>query len=83
MSYWSERQSPVFGAPDQRSAAIDCTPHRWRSANLSMQPVSRTISGRRLSCFRQRSRGPISTGRAARKGNVLRHRGGVEIPVGH
>ena len=26
MSYWSERQPPVFSAPDQRTAAIECTP---------------------------------------------------------
>ena len=31
-----------FVALHQRTAAIDCTPHRWRSPDLSMQPASRT-----------------------------------------
>ena len=55
MSYWSERQPPVFSAPDQRTAAIECTPplpisqfldaarkrddHRTRNSILEEWPI--------------------------------------------
>ena len=69
IAYQSDRKSPVFSALDQRTATINCPPHRWRSANLSMQPASGTLTGRLFRGSGKHGRGPIPTGRAARKGN--------------
>ena len=72
IAYQSDRKSPVFSALDQRTAAIDCPPHRWRSANLSMQPASGTITERRFPPSREHALDHFSHGSAARKPNDQR-----------